>query len=594
VLVLWQLDTGKQQFLPHLSSSIEKLVLSPSGTSYAIKTGDNSVVVLSTTDLKPVTSISSIQARSIDTVTSHVNHKHPSADTGSARPWSVIPATTHPSNLTQLLLAVPSSQRSSYQREYPSAVFLQTYDISSNQHVSRQALTRSNVTEFNVSPQGTRIVEPDITHLVASSEGRWLASIDEWTQPWEDLDAFHVKSSEPAHPSARSVENFMKIWFWDSTRTEWSLITRIDNPHSIPNERSGRVLDIISHPREVKFASLGEDATVRIWAPKPRRRAGVLLKDSAGEALVSWACMMTIRLDSTAFRDQSDTKIGSLSFSADGSVLAVAWIGHADLFNGTVYFIDTMSGKVSFIRNGLYAEGPVRIGFVERCLVVLTSQVLIYDTVDDIVKSVTSTKSRGKDLKNKSLLHSLRNLAIHEKSRTFGITVPVVADESSSSSTNRRNLQSQFALFDPTNCKPLLTWTSAQPITSLISTPAGFAIIDSGLNVRIVTPPGGTIQALTTNIEGSIENQSWIRRTYGAPQVQRKGNQVSNDGLVQPDGLSGREPDADESNSDVDQGDSSVRIYRTQLTDLFDATPSYAMPPISRLFEEVASIALGR
>ena len=62
VLVLWQLDTGKQQFLPHLSATIQNVVVSPTGTSYAVQLSDNSTMVLSTAELKPTANVAGIQA----------------------------------------------------------------------------------------------------------------------------------------------------------------------------------------------------------------------------------------------------------------------------------------------------------------------------------------------------------------------------------------------------------------------------------------------------------------------------------------------------------------------------------------------------
>ena len=53
--MLWQLDTNLKQFLPHLSAAIESLAVSPKGTLYALRLSDNSVIVLSTAELEPIT-----------------------------------------------------------------------------------------------------------------------------------------------------------------------------------------------------------------------------------------------------------------------------------------------------------------------------------------------------------------------------------------------------------------------------------------------------------------------------------------------------------------------------------------------------------
>ncbi len=59
------LDTGKHQFLPHMSATIQNVVVSPSGSSYAVQLADNSAMVLSTAELEPTANISGIQANTI-------------------------------------------------------------------------------------------------------------------------------------------------------------------------------------------------------------------------------------------------------------------------------------------------------------------------------------------------------------------------------------------------------------------------------------------------------------------------------------------------------------------------------------------------
>lgn len=593
---MWQLDTGKQQFLPHLSSTIERLVLSPTGTSYTIKLGDNSVVVLSTGDLKPVASISSIQARSFESAISRSFQKSPRLDPERTGPLNIVPSTCHPSNPTQLLLAVPASQQPSREGDSPKATFLQTYDVLSDQHVSRQAFTRTNTTNFNVGPEGTRITEPDIKHVVASTRHRWLVSIDEWAQPEQDLKALRVHSVECSSPKS---ETFLKIWFWSAGSAEWSLTTRIDNPHSLPNRNPGRVLDIVSHPRDAAFVSVGEDGIVRFWAPKPRRREGVLVKDSAGEVLVSWACVQTIRLGSATQDGTNEPSTASLAYSTDGSILAVSWKGFNAQCKGTVCFIDTLDAKVSSVRDGLYEEGPVKIGFVERYLVVLSEQLRIYDTVNDTLDFVISLRPKGTELHDKTLLRSLLKLAIHPTDKIFAIAVPcLIASNSSDSSSGKRILQSQVALFDPTTPIPLFTRVSVPPITSLTAIPAGFVTIDSALNVCVLTQPGALAVSLPTKVEESTKDQSWVHKSYGISMGQTGLKKVTTDvGAVSSEN---QEPPL-EQESDTgnlilgDDGiDNPGRIHRVQLTSMFDRAPSYAMPPVSQLFEKVASLVASR
>jgi NET1-associated nuclear protein 1 (U3 small nucleolar RNA-associated protein 17) len=144
VLVLWQLDTGKQQFLPHLSATIQNVVVSPTGTSYAVQLSDNSVMVLSTAELKPTANVAGIQASVVQSrpqIESLVRRvKEPSWQTPVLQRT---PAVVNLSEPSRLILAVGQMQE--VRSANPFIVnnpFLQTFDLSSGRNVSRQALVQ--------------------------------------------------------------------------------------------------------------------------------------------------------------------------------------------------------------------------------------------------------------------------------------------------------------------------------------------------------------------------------------------------------------------------------------------------------------------
>jgi NET1-associated nuclear protein 1 (U3 small nucleolar RNA-associated protein 17) len=117
VLVIWQLETGHKQFLPHLTAEIERIVVSPKGTQYALQMGDNSIMVLSTTELKPVANFAGLQL--------------PVMNEQLQLQGMVTPATTailHPGKPQQLLLTVPATQPK-YASDVTTRPFLQSFDI---------------------------------------------------------------------------------------------------------------------------------------------------------------------------------------------------------------------------------------------------------------------------------------------------------------------------------------------------------------------------------------------------------------------------------------------------------------------------------
>lgn len=133
VLVLWQLITGNKQFLPHLTSEIERIVVSPQGDRYAIQLGDNSIMILSTTELKPVANFAGLQMR----ISRNLE------EFGAASKTTILHG-------DQLLLSVPATQPKML-ADVSSRPFLQTFDLRTSRHIARQALTRNNITDFNLS-----------------------------------------------------------------------------------------------------------------------------------------------------------------------------------------------------------------------------------------------------------------------------------------------------------------------------------------------------------------------------------------------------------------------------------------------------------
>ena len=395
VLVLWQLSTGQKQFLPHLTAAIEQLVVSPSGASYGVHLADNSIMVLSTTEFKPKTNIAGIQSRLIDlkappdvpilrTATTEQEDRSP-----MMQAISKTPAAIRATNPNQLLLSVPSSQSKKDRTDVKhSAPYLQCYDISSSHHVSRQALTRNNATDFNKGPNQVRIQEADIGHMSVSADGKWLATIEEWTPPIADVDYLSVDDDQRRDERRIRREIYLKFWLLERRKEVWMLETRIDAPHrSADGLISGHILDLVADPTSTGFATIGEDQTVRVWSPKSRLRDGTIVRGTMGEEFVTWSCQRTIHLKRNAeyfeTLNMAAPVVGLLAYSDDGSILAAAQQFQNGYDEGEVFFINTSSGAIQDTRAGLYEQGLSALGFIDRYLIIVAETLTVWDLVDD-------------------------------------------------------------------------------------------------------------------------------------------------------------------------------------------------------------------
>lgn len=402
VLVIWQLDTGKKQFLPHLTAEIERIVVSPDGTRYALQMGDNSIMVLSTSELKPVANVAGLQ---LPVLTDQLDAQ------GVVLPG--VATTVHPKDPHQLLLSVPSTQPKA-RTDTATRPFLQAFDTRNSRHISRQALTRNNITDFNDGPEGTPISPPDVSQLAVSADGKWLASVDEWVVPATDLKHEVVRSdglsveelAEVQEQQERRREVYLKFWRWDDKQEIWTLSTRADAPHrrfvnADVGTGAGRVLKVVSDPASNCFATIGEDSIVKIWRPKMRTRHGIPLKEQDGTDAVDWTCKHTAllpiapegpdRADSpmeiAEEQEKSHALAGAcLAFSHDGSMLACGQMIGSETAAPVIHFVSTATGSILTSKSGLVVPGSevVDIAFLDRYLITLsTSAIRLWNLIDD-------------------------------------------------------------------------------------------------------------------------------------------------------------------------------------------------------------------
>ncbi|KAL8857158.1 MAG: hypothetical protein Q9198_010734, partial [Flavoplaca austrocitrina] len=289
-LVLWQLETGYINTLPHLGAPIEGIVISPSGASYAIRLADNSAMIVSTAELKPTFSIAGVQS----TDTNSLEHmKLPYIATVDSSPENMVrPRTLRPLAVNSsigLLCAIPSTTPSRVPSTVPQPVsFLQTIDTTSAQQLSKQALTRTKVTDLNVGPESNSILEPNVILLQLSQDGKWLATVDEWVPPKRDLAFFSYDDDQAIEEQDGRREIYLKFWSWHENNKVWSLVSRVDDPHA---SQSGvvvgknRVLDLVADPSSTGFATVGEDGVVKTWKASIRQRHNSTVTNKHGHSL---------------------------------------------------------------------------------------------------------------------------------------------------------------------------------------------------------------------------------------------------------------------------------------------------------------------
>ena len=424
VMVIWQLDTGHQQFLPHLSSAVQHLTVSRTGAAYAVHLADNSVMILSTSELQPTAYISGLAIR-----------RHRSNEKRVKK----CPAVLGLEDSTTIAVAVPADCPARSGAD-PNATLLQTYDIRAQQQINRQALVRNNITALNVDPAGNTIHEPDVTHTKISYNGKWLATIDEWTPHEKERMSLQPINDDT---SSYGKEIFLKFWARNDSARSWELITKIESPHSTRTTACLPILDLRSNPHRSEFSTISSNGTINIWTPKSRHRNGLPVKDKSGSQLYTWTCTYTVEIplpfsnlhQLTSPKTTTTKPVRcSLAYSPDASVLATS-----SNQSPCIHFIDPTIGHIQHTQSGPHPGLFSHITFLQHHLVAVSRDLRVYNTVSGDLLYALALNPFVVDVK----------LAANEGDGTFTVVLGVTEER------GRGKLMSQIMIFDLQHATPI-------------------------------------------------------------------------------------------------------------------------------------------
>ncbi|KAH9207316.1 WD repeat-containing protein-like protein [Leptodontidium sp. 2 PMI_412] len=578
VLVLWQLDTGKQQFLPHMAATIQNLVVSPTGASYGVQLADNSAMVLSTSELKPTVNIAGIQTCVVESEPSIESQVERLDEATWKQPLvQRTPAVISPTNSSQLLLGVGQTQIVRAKKPLiQSNPFLQTLDLGSGHNLSRQALTRTNITSINAAPGLHRITEPRITHMKISHDGDWLVTVDEWTPPHRDIQQTKRQDADLIERQPRR-EVFLKFWQWNKESASWELVSRIDAPHTLTRDSgdAGRILDLAVDPSSLRFSTIGEDGVVRIWTTKTRKRDGVVIRGKDNKPLRNWNCEFAVALGKAELLDGADAPApsGCVAFSEDGSILAAACNSN----DGLVHFLDPESGAIRLSQTGLFEDEIISIAFLGQDLVTLSDKLIVFDLVSEeariIIKASAATKSLSTRQKQEMM-----HLSIDPKSRTFAVALPTIRDPGS-----LRTASSELVVFHQDARAPQLKEAFPTLITALIPalSSEGFLVLDTAAEIYSVIKKGA-------------QNITMLAQSTSALQLDAADDTADLMPLDQDDDdLEDAEeyptPAATQDGDEDDEDDTPV-VPQQKLAEIFNIGPAFALPPLEEMFYQVADL----
>lgn len=531
---------------------------------------DNSVMVLPTAETEPTTYVSGLQSLVFEAKKPKdelVNRVSDSLNEINA-PFA---AAIDPREHSHMLICVGSSQQASRAGTLPITPCLQRFDLAYFRSVATQPLARTNTGMITTTPSGHPIIEPRVSQMAFSHDGKWLATIDEW-QPHARGYAFCTESMAEANAWAcDSREIFLRFWETKEDDTRMKLSSRIDDPHT--TQYAAGVFDIAADKVSTKFATVGEDGCLRIWAPRARVRHGIAVTAPDGETLVRWSCIRVAYLVESP-KSQEEQRSGALTYSEDGSVLCVAY-GHLD--EVVIYIIDTASGE---IRHRLHdmCKGAVRsLQLLHSCLVILSEDLAVYDLVRDELRYGVKLGDRSPAAAQMTLL------AVDKESQSLAVSLPYLK------ATNGKLIKgacSEIAVFGLEDHEPQLVRKLPHLVTALLPavSSSGFLAVDSAAQVWPIL--GGTDSSIIARPLSEL-------RLDDQPAVQEEAVEESRAVFINgADEEEGSDDDQEGDAMAVDEEDDAhtAVVPPQRLAEIFDAAPAFAMPPIEDTFNKVVRL----
>lgn len=594
-LFIWQLETGRRQTLRNLTSPILSISVAPSGKSYAVRLADNAIMTLSTADLTPRTYISGIQSRIMpvgqtrpcyETVTLQADDKeHPS------QKFPTTSLLVDPRNPTNLLLTVPSHQIDENSDSIPPAPFLQTFDTYSNRHISRQALTRNNATTKDIGPSARKLKEPDVKFMQVSPDGIWLATVEEWSPPSDDVEVMADVEHDATEERSTRSETYLKFWERRDDSDDWNLVTIIDTPHqSITTQAANRVLDLTAAPSGHGFATVGEDALVRLWQPKNRYSKDLVLRGvkAETETQLIWSCVQEIELEKpTPHSDAVEESLTSqplstarLAYSDDGSVLAAGIEISGTKVHGLIHLIRPQTGEIIHTLPEAIRDGLAGLGIVSRrYLVALSRNLQVWDLV-------TNTMVYGFTLKVPSQfwdpkMSGLKHLAINRSNKTFAIALPAIRGKGSKHLLTD-DIYSMILTFTPDSAYPLLSVDLPTLVTAVapVEGSSTFVVLDAAAELRTIG-----LKADLRSIEAMLSSEVSANALVVGAEAEDRTD------MPMVEAIDELEAEIEEKDAmDLDDDTDKPVVRQGQLAQALNKGPAFALPNVTELFDAVLQL----
>ncbi|CCH43837.1 putative WD repeat-containing protein [Wickerhamomyces ciferrii] len=430
VLVFWQLDTEKQQFLPRLNGDIISINSSfDEYISLTLKLDEQNnsknyeILLLSSLDLKSRLSINGPRQE----FNSDLNNVKKLIKSMSKS--SKIDISKLKYDFTSFIKIHPITKQIYIINGYN----LQIFDFFKNEQISIQKISES--LQIGKVRSEHKILDPSITKFEFTNDGKWMATIEE-----------HHHGEIDNLLSQNDLTYILKIWkFVESTTKNpqstpttsqsWELVTKIINPHGqhVP------IISLISAPSSyfqgIGFLTADNNGGVRLWR-----------SNSVNGSNDGWS-LRKLKPSSNVFSNSV-----SLTWSKDSSLIFLG-------FEDEIISIDTNTFEE--------IENPEINNKLQN---IAGSRIKSLDIVDNnlIILSKTSIKSINLlNLKENDLVLSVNQPKHGENLITINHIKNLIAIAVNYFNPQTNKLNSKVFVFKPTSKTPIFIGDHDDYITSI-------------------------------------------------------------------------------------------------------------------------------
>lgn len=348
VLVFWQLDTNRSQLLPRLNGAILGITVDPSSELYALYLSNGELIVLSAVDL-----MSRLQIAGVNPDFSRLPKK--------SRKDKIVSDNYKVPDFTAPFYINPLTGY--YYLPTGEAANLQVYDTVQDEQ--KETFAIATTIQMGRVKAESAIEDPRIKHVCFSKDGKWMATVDEYTPP--KIDGLL---------SANDKQINLKFWKYSQTNGKWVITTRVSSPHG----SSKSVLDVVaadtSFHKGHAFLTCCENGGIRLWRPETLKELQTAKEAKTNQQgrQISWSVRRVLPPLG------SKSSAASVCWSADGSMIILG-------FESTLYVIDAEKFEIQQVLPNILSSRVRWMQIVGNLLVVLAkTRLVVYDLVNSTCK----------------------------------------------------------------------------------------------------------------------------------------------------------------------------------------------------------------